>query len=164
MLFSMMLVLAFASTLIEMMFAARFSIWRKNAHKFKWVNMTISIMLSFLLGLAFSAAGLVALGAALLSTILSIPGYAFLNWNYDTPIAHAQGGNRSKYYWSNFHLHWAKWRKVLGEFNQLMYSIFYAITFPVRIINKIFKFIKPYIDKYNNYVARKRASKTTVIP
>lgn len=156
----MMLMLAVASTLVELMFAARFKFWRLNAHKFKWVNMTISILLSFLLGMAFGAAGLIALGAAVMSTVLSVPGYAFLHWNYDTSIAATQGGNRMQFYWKNFHVHWAKWRKVLGEFNQLMYSIFLVITFPVRLFAKCYKFIKPYIVKFNAYSARKRAART----
>lgn len=156
-----MMMLALASTLVELMFAARFKVWRKNAHKFKWVNMTISIALSFVLGMAFGAAGLIALGAAMVSTVLSVPGYAFLNWNQDTPTALAQGGNRAKFYWKNFHVHWAKWRKVLGEFNQLIYTIFRVITIPVRILNAVFKFIRPYIIKYNAYVEAKRARTVT---
>lgn len=156
----MMLMLAVASTLVELMFAARFKVWRLNAHKFKWVNMTISILLSFILGHAFGAVGLIALGAAVISTVMSVPGYAFLNWNYDTPLAAAQGGNRMRFYWKNFHVHWAKWRKVLGEFNQLMYSIFLVITFPVRLCAKCYKFIKPYIVKFNAYADSRRATRT----
>ena len=72
MLFMMMIWLAVASTVVEMMFAARIPSWRKNAHKYKWVNMTLSLLLSFILGLMFGAAGLIALGAAMISTVLSI--------------------------------------------------------------------------------------------
>jgi uncharacterized membrane-anchored protein YitT (DUF2179 family) len=56
MLFMMMIWLAVASTVVEMMFAARIPAWRKNAHKYKWVNMALSILLSFVLGLMFGAA------------------------------------------------------------------------------------------------------------
>jgi hypothetical protein len=156
----MMVMLAVASTLVELMFAAKFKVWRLNAHKFKWVNMTISILLSFILGQAFGAVGLIALGAAVLSTVMSVPGYAFLNWNYDTPMAARQGGNRMQFYWKNFHVHWAKWRKVLADFNQLMYSIFLVITLPVRVFVKCYKFIQPYIVKFNAFVEGRRATRT----
>jgi len=163
MLFQMMIVLAMASTLIEMMFAARFSIWRKNAHKFKWVNMVVSIFLSFILGVAFSAAGLIALGAALISTVLSVPGYAFLHWNMDTPIAIAQGGNRTKFYWDNFHVEWTKWRIALGDLGKIFLTIIQVITIPVRVIRKVYNFINKYTKKYNAYVATRRASVTPTL-
>jgi hypothetical protein len=160
MLFSMMIMLALASTLVELMFASRFKVWRKNAHKFKWVNMTISIALSFLLGIAFGAAGLIALGAAMVSTVLSVPGYAFLNWNQDTPIALAQGGNRVAFYWKNFHTHWAKWRVALADFGKLIFTIIKVLTFPIWVTRAILIKIRPYIVKYNAYTARKRAKLT----
>jgi len=160
MLFSMMLMLALASTLVELMFAARFKVWRKNAHKFKWVNMTISIALSFVLGMAFGAAGLIALGAAMVSTVLSVPGYAFLNWNQDTPTALAQGGNRVKYYWDDFHVHWAKWRVALADFGKLIFTFIKILTFPIWVTRTFVIKIKPYIVKYNAYVASKRAKLT----
>lgn len=162
MLIQMTFMLALASFLVEMMFAAKVPYWRKNAHRFKWLNMTISLLLSFILGIAFGAVGLITMGAAMLSTIMSIPGYAFLHWNYDTPEAHAQGNDRVKYYWNNFHVHWAKWRKVLGEFNQLIYAIFRVITFPVRVINKCYQVIKPLILKLNAYSEAKRSTTTRV--
>ena len=160
MLIQMTFMLALASFLVEMMFAAKVPYWRKNAHRFKWVNMTISLLLSFVLGIAFGAAGLITMGAAMLSTVMSIPGYAFLNWNYDTPEAHAQGGDRTKYYWKNFHTHWAKWRVALADFGKVIYSIIRVITFPIWAMRYVLLKIKPYIIKYNAYVERRRAKLT----
>lgn len=131
MLFSMMISLAIASTLVEMMFAARFPIWRKNAHKFKWVNMTISIMLSFILGLMFGAAGLITLGAAMISTVLSIPGYSFLHWNYDSPQAQLNGGNMSNHIKRQTKVSIRKWNTAFKDLGKVIYSIIRIITFPL---------------------------------
>ena len=134
MLFMMMIWLAIASTIVEMMFAAKIPYWRKNAHKFKWVNMVMSILLSFVLGLMFGAAGLIALGAAMISTVLSIPGYAFLHWNYDSPQASKHGGNMTR------HLR-AKWSQAFKDLAKMIYGIIRVITFPIwatrSILNKI---------------------------
>ena len=134
MLFMMMIWLAIASTVVEMMFAARIPTWRKNAHKYKWVNMTLSIMLSFVLGLMFGAAGLIALGAAMISTVLSIPGYAILHWNYDSKEAQKHGGNMTHYLRG-------KWTQALKDLAKMIYTIIKVITFPIwatrSILNKI---------------------------
>jgi hypothetical protein len=161
MLLSMMLILAVTSCALELMIAAKIPAWRKLSAKSPLFNLLNSLVISFVMGIAFGANGLVAMGAGVISTILSVPGYQFLRWNYDTHTARAQGGNRAIYYWKNFHVHWAKWRKVLGEFNQLIYTFFRVITIPVRILNAVFKFIKPYIIKYNAYVETKRARTVT---
>ena len=160
MLLSMMLILAVTSCALELMIASKVPAWRKLSAKSPLFNLLNSLVISFVMGIAFGANGLVAMGAGVISTILSVPGYQFLRWNHDTPTARIQGGNRTKFYWNNFHVHWAKWRKVLGEFNQLVYTIFRFITIPVRILNAVFKFIRPYIIKYNAYVERKRARLT----
>lgn len=158
MLLSMMIILSITSCALELMIAAKVPIWRKLSAKYPLFNLLNSLVISFIMGIAFGANGLVAMGAGVISTILSVPGYQFLYWNYDTPIAKIQGGNRTIYYWKNFHVHWAKWRKVLGEFNQLMYAIFRFITIPVRILNKIMSFINPYIKKFNAYSVKKRST------
>ena len=124
MLFTMMIALAISSTVVEMMFAARFPIWRKNAHKYKWVNMTLSILLSFILGVMFGAAGLITLGAAMISTVLSIPGYTFLHWVYDSPQALKHNGNMI------VHLR-AKWGQAFKDLAKVIYGIIRIITFPI---------------------------------
>ena len=156
MLLSMMIILSITSCALELMIASKVPIWRRLSGKYPLFNLLNSLVISFVMGIAFGAAGLVTLGAGIISTIMSVPGYKFLYWNYDTPEAHAQGGNRSKYYWSNFHVHCARWRKVLGEFNQLMYAFFRAITFPVRIFNKCYQVIRPLILKINAHAQAKR--------
>lgn len=162
MLLSMMIILSITSCALELMIAAKVPIWRKLSGKYPLFNLINSLVISFFMGIAFGAAGLVTLGAGVISTIMSVPGYKFLYWNYDTPEAHAQGGSRVKYYWANFHVHWAKWRKVLGEFNQLMYAIFRVITLPVRILNKCYQVIRPLILKFNAYAQAKRLKTTKI--
>lgn len=130
----MMIWLAIASTVVEMMFAARIPAWRKNAHKYKWFNMLISILLSFVLGLMFGAAGLIALGAAMISTVLSIPGYTILHWNYDSQQALNHGGNMTKYLRT-------KWLQAFKDLAKIIYLTIKIITFPIwatrYIVNKI---------------------------
>lgn len=122
--FAMMIALAVASSIVEMMFAASFPVWRKNAHRLKWVNMTISLILSAILGIVFGAAGLIVMGAGMISTALSIPGYAFLHWNYDTPYAQQFEGGVLKH-------SIAKWRQVMSDFFKILYKILRVITFPI---------------------------------
>lgn len=157
----MMIILSITSCALELMIAAKIPAWRRLSAKSPLFNLLNSLVISFVMGMAFGGNGLIAMGAGIISTILSVPGYQFLHWNYDTPTAKAQGGNRTIYYWKNFHVHWAKWRKVLGEFNQLIYTIFRIITLPVRVVAYVYKFIRPYILKYNAYVEAKRASSVT---
>lgn len=134
---TMMIMLAISSTIVEMMFAAKIKAWRVNAHKIKAVNMVISILLSFILGLAFGAAGIIALGAAMISTVLSIPGYAFLHWNYDSPEALKHGGNLTAHIWN-------KWRQALSDLMKIIYKIIRFITAPIWITRNL-------IVKYNEY-------------
>ena len=143
MLFTMMIALAISSTVVEMMFAARFPIWRKNAHKYKWVNMTLSILLSFILGVMFGAAGLITLGAAMISTVLSIPGYTFLHWVYDSPQALKHNGNMI------VHLR-AKWGQALKDLAKVIYGIIRIITFPIWATRAV-------IIKLNSFKQRRTA-------
>ena len=126
MLLTMMIMLAIASTIVEMMFAANLPIWRSYAHKHKWFNMTISIFLSFILGIAFGAAGVIALGAAMISTVLSIPGYAFLHWNFDSEQAKKAGGNlyaKKK----------KEWVQAISDLFTVIYKFIRFITAPIWI-------------------------------
>jgi hypothetical protein len=137
MLLTMMIMLAIASTIVEMMFAAKIPAWRKNAHKLKWVNMVISIILSFVLGLAFGAAGIIALGAAMISTVLSIPGYAFLHWNYDSPQAIKGGAPVLDQYRNNISSQIERTKKLFVDLCKLFYFIGKVITFPFWLPAKI---------------------------
>lgn len=119
-----MLVLAFASAALELTLAAKIPAWRRAARRNKAVNLTISIFLSFIIGLLFGAAGLIVMSAAVLSTVLVIPGYAFLEWAYDSPQASQHEGNLIKYYTD-------KWKTVILDFTRLIYKILRILTFPI---------------------------------
>lgn len=122
--FSFAIILAVASTAIELMIAAKIPAWRRNAHKFKLFNLAMSVILSFVIGIMFGAAGLIAMTAAIMSTIMSIPGYSFLHWMYDSPQAQARGGNQYRYYKN-------KWKQVIVDFFNIIYKILRVITFPI---------------------------------
>lgn len=124
MLLTMMIMVAIASFIVEMMIAVNIPAWRRNARKYKWFNMLMSVLLSFLLGIAFGAAGVIALGAAMISTVLSIPGYEYLHWNYDSAHAQSKGGNLMKH-------HAKKWTTAINDLFKLIYKIIRIITFPI---------------------------------
>lgn len=124
MLLTMMLILAITSTLIELMIAARVKWWRVKSYESKLFNMLNSLFLSFLIGLAFSASGLIAMGAGVVSTVLSVPGYRFLHWNYDSEQAQKHNGNMMQYLKS-------KWFQTIKDFFTLVYKILRIITFPI---------------------------------
>lgn len=124
MLLSMMILLAIASSIVELMFAARIKWWRQNAYRLKWFNMLISIVLSWILGVMFGAAGLIVMGAAMISTAMSIPGYAFLHWNYDSPQAERHGGNMLS------HMR-KKWVQAFKDLAKIVYTVIRVITFPI---------------------------------
>lgn len=88
------IVLAFVSTAFEAMVAVRSRSLRRMATRRVSVNLGVSLGLSLVLGVLFGAVGLIALTAGLLSTLLSIPVYRFLHWNFDSPEAERLGGNR----------------------------------------------------------------------
>lgn len=148
MLFSMMIMLAISSSIVELVFAAKIPAWRQLAYKYKWFNMSISIALSFVLGLMFSAGGLIALGAAMISTALSIPGYAFLYWNYDSPQAQDNGGNMLSTIWT-------KWKQVFKDLMKVIYTIIRIITFPIWFTRLAFR-------KYAELRSRFTRTPTTV--
>ncbi len=161
--FMMMVMLAVSSTIVEMMFAANFAAWRRNAHKYKWFNMVVSVFISFILGVAFSAGGLIALGAAMISTVLSIPGYAFLHWNYDSPKAAARGGDQFAHLKKTIKANYDKWSVALSDLAKLIYSLIRFITFPIWFTRNIYIKAKPYIVKFNNWNDARRASRPTTI-
>lgn len=124
MLLSMMIILAVTSTLLELMIAAKIKWWRVKSYESKLFNMLNSLFLSFLIGLAFSASGLIAMGAGVISTVLSVPGYKFLHWNYDSEQAQKHNGNMMQHLKS-------KWLQTIKDFFTLVYKILRIITFPI---------------------------------
>lgn len=122
--FSLVIMLAIASTVVELTFASKFPAWRKAAKRNKAINLAVSIALSFILGVLFGAAGLIAMSAAIISTVLSVPGYIFLEWAYDSPAAAKRGGNQIKYYSD-------RWKVAISDLVNLIYKIIKIITFPI---------------------------------
>ena len=122
--FSFVIVLTLASFLFEMLLAAKIPSWRQNAKKYKMFNLIISVFLSFIMGVLFGAAGVIVMTAAILSTLLSIPGYTFLYWCFDSPQAKLHGGNQYDYYKKKF-------VTVISDFIKLIYKILRIITFPI---------------------------------
>jgi hypothetical protein len=161
MLFTMMIFLAISATIVEGMFASKFKYWRINAHKFKWLNMVISIGISFVLGVMFGAAGLIAMGAAMISTVMSIPMYAFLHWNYDSPMAAAHGGNMYLHNKGIFKVQYLKWKQVMIDFTRVIYLTLRAITAPIWICRSAAIKIKELIDKF---VSRNVSKSTGTVP
>lgn len=133
--FAFVIVLTLASFMFEMIIASKTPTWRKNAKKYKMVNLALSVMLSFVMGILFGAAGLIVMTAAILSTLISIPGYTFLYWCYDSPSAKLHGGNQFQYYKNQVFT-------VLADLYKLIYKILRIITFPIwgtRVVMTKFK-------------------------
>jgi hypothetical protein len=128
---SFVIILALASCTIEMMLASKIPAWRKAAKKYKIFNLFASLGLSYTIGTMFGAAGLIAMTAAIFSTILSIPGYAFLEWVYDSPQAQQRGGNLIAHHKSNFKTTYTRWKIVLGDLSTIVYKVIRIITFPI---------------------------------
>lgn len=121
---SMMIILAVTSAVLELMIAAKIPAWRQWSHKSKLFNLINSLLLSYLIGIAFGAAGLIAMGAGVISTLLSYPGYKFLYWMYDSPMAQRHGGNLFEYTKN-------KWMTAIKDFFSVIYTILKVITFPI---------------------------------
>jgi hypothetical protein len=124
MLLSMMLILAGTSTILELLIAAKIPAWRQLSAKSPLFNLLNSLFISFLMGLAFGAGGLIAMGAGVISTVLSVPGYKFLYWNYDSSIAQKHGGNMMRHIKN-------KWIQAFKDLAKVIYSIIRVITFPI---------------------------------
>lgn len=136
--FALVILLSICSALVELTFASKFPVWRQAAKRNKAINLTISIIISFVLGIAFGAAGLITMASAIISTVLVIPGYAFLEWAYDSPQAAQRGGNQLKYYSD-------KTKIVISDLTKMIYKILRIITFPIwgfRIIVDKYKSLK----------------------
>jgi hypothetical protein len=140
----MMLILAVTSTLLELMIAAKIPAWRRLSAKSPLFNLLNSLFISFIMGIAFGAAGLIAMGAGVISTVLSVPGYQFLHWNYDSEMAKRNGGSMWKYTTT-------KWSTTVKDFFQLIYKILRIITAPIWITRAA-------LIKYNAYKLRRTAS------
>jgi hypothetical protein len=129
------IILAFCSFTVEMTFASKIPIWRQIAYQYKLANLAMSLALSYTLASLFGAAGLIAMTAAIIATLLSIPGYAMLHVVYDSELAHQLGSNLFRYYYDKF-------TSLMRDLVILFYHIFRFITFPVRMFRSIYTFFK----------------------
>lgn len=135
--FGFAITLAIASFLVEMMIASKVPLMRQLAKNNLLVNLAISLGLSYIIGIMFGAIGLTAMTAAIISTLMSVPGYAFLEWAYDSEKAHAEGGNRIKHKKEQVQVTTKKWTQTLSDFFKIIYGILKVITFPIWIIRSI---------------------------
>jgi hypothetical protein len=127
-----MIVLAITSTILELMIAARIPAWRRWSYNSKLFNLVNSLALSYLMGIAFGAAGLIAMGAGIISTLLSYPGYKFLYWMYDSPMAQKHGGNMFEYSKK-------KWMTAIKDLFKVIFTVIKVITFPLWVTRWIFQ-------------------------
>lgn len=140
--FIMTFMLAIMSAILELMIASQVPIWRQWSHKSKLFNLLNSIFLSYLLGIAFGAQGLIAMTAGVLSTFMTIPGYAILNWNYDTPKAQSQGGNRYNHTKQTIKPKIEKGKELGSDLLKFGYITGKVITSPIWISRKVYRYIK----------------------
>lgn len=138
--------LAVVSTTLELMLAAQIPAWRKWSHKSKLFNLVNSLFLSYLIGIAFGAQGLIAMSAGVLSTMLSIPGYAYLHWNYDSEEAKARGGNRYKHYQKEVkpkvQQTTAATKEVASDLARGTVFVAKTVAFPLKASYKTYKYVK----------------------
>jgi hypothetical protein len=135
--------LAGMSTFMELAIAAKIPAWRRLAHKSALFNIINSMALSYVIGIAFGAQGLIAMTAGVLSTLMSIPGYNLLHWAYDSETAKNHGGDMFAY-------HRARWKQAFVDLGNMIYKIIRVITFPIWVTRAI-------IVKTNKLFARSRA-------
>lgn len=130
------ILLAIMSTALELMIAAKIPLMRRLSHKSKLFNLLNSLFLSYLMGLAFGASGLIAMTAGVLSTMLSVPGYTFLYWNYDSPQA-------KKVPEPSLYAHQSKkWKQVGADTAKVTYGALKVITAPVWIPRSLYNKFK----------------------
>lgn len=128
--FTFAIILALASTCFELMLAAKIKLMRVMSHKSLTFNLANSMVISWITGMMFGAAGLIAMTAGILSTLMSIPGYHFLYWMYDSPEAQSRGGNQLQYYRDKWNARKVEVKQTIADFFNLIYKIIRILTFP----------------------------------
>jgi len=129
--FGFAITLAIASFALEMLIASKVPLMRQLAKNNILVNLAISLGLSYVIGTMFGAIGLTAMTAAIISTLMSIPGYQVLEWTYDTEKAHAEGGNRIAHKKQQAKETSKKWSQTISDFFKIVYFILKVVTFPL---------------------------------
>lgn len=140
---SIVIGLALASVALEGTIAWFLPWLRRINANHRLFNAAFSLGLSYVLGFAFGAAGMIVLFAGILSTLLSFPMYAMLEWNFanDNVIAQWRAKN------------WSRIVRTWSDLGKLLWWCIRIITLPVRIISTIFEAYR----RTSTYV-RQRAS------
>jgi hypothetical protein len=134
---TMVFLLAITSTALELMIASKIPAWRRLSAKSPLFNLLNSLLLSYLMGIAFGAAGLIAMSAGVVSTLLSIPGYQFLAWNYDSPKAQSLGTTRTTHAKQSVQSKYHKSKEVINDLGTIAYGTGKVITAPIWIPRRI---------------------------
>jgi glucan phosphoethanolaminetransferase (alkaline phosphatase superfamily) len=132
----MVFLLSIMSAVLELMIAARIPLWRRLSYKSKLFNLLNSLFVSYLIGLAFGAQGLIAMTAGVFSTFLTIPGYAFLHWNMDSEKAR-KTPQQNRY--QNFK---EKMTEPMSDMGKIAYVTIKIITAPLWIPRRIYGKLK----------------------
>jgi len=138
----MALMLAIMSAAFELMIAAQIPAIRRWSHKSKLFNLVNSMVLSYIIGIMFGAQGLIVMFAGVMSTFLTIPGYAMLAWNFDSPKAVAKGGNVYKHTKSTIKPKMEKGKELAGDLIKVGYVTGKTITAPIWITRKAVRYYK----------------------
>jgi len=152
---SFVFVLAIASFSLEMMIASKFPAMRKIASNNNLANLAISISLSYLIGIMFGAAGLIAMTAGIVSTLMSIPGYAVLYNIYDSEKAQQRGGNQIEYYKQKTKDSRDKWTILAKDIAKMTYTTGKIVTAPIWITRNIYLKGK---NLKSNYITNNKSS------
>ena len=134
---TMVVLLAITSTALELMIASKVPAWRRLSAKSPLFNLLNSLFISYLMGVAFGAAGLIAMSAGVLSTMLSVPGYQFLSWNYDSPKAQALGTTRTAHSKQSVQVKYHKSKEVVQDLGKIAYGTGKVVTAPIWIPRRI---------------------------
>lgn len=135
---SFVFILAIASFALEMMLASKFPLMRKIASSNNIANLIISISLSYFIGVIFGAAGLIAMTAGIVSTLMSVPGYMILHNIYDSPKALQRGGNQIEYYKQKTQQSREKWTVLAKDVAKMTYATGKVVTAPIWITRNVY--------------------------
>jgi hypothetical protein len=139
---TMVILLAIISTALELSIASQVPLWRKWSYQSKLFNLLNSIFLSYIIGFMFGAQGLIVMTAGILSTFMTIPGYALLNWNYDTDKAKAQSGNRFQHTKTTIKPKMEKGKELAGDLLKVGYVTGKTVTAPIWVTRKAVRYYK----------------------
>jgi hypothetical protein len=142
-------ILAIASFLMEMMIAAKFPPMRRIAANNHLANLAISISLSYFIGTIFGAAGLIAMTAGIVSTLMSVPGYAMLHAIYDSDKAQERGGNQIEYYKQKTAESRKKWTVLAKDMAKVTYTTGKVVTAPIWISRNVYLKTKQISSKFS---------------